>query len=214
MSKKKQKYYVIWKGRNTGIFHSWEEAKASIHGFEGAQYKSYDSLGLAETEFRKPYSQRTIVNNTKTSKQSTISTNNNSVINYNSICVDAACSGNPGDMEYRGVVTSTEEELFHVGPIKEGTNNIGEFLAIVHALAYLQKKNRPDIVIYTDSKTALAWLRNKKAKTKLEQSSKNKQIFDLIARAESWLDSNTFQNKILKWETENWGEIIADFGRK
>jgi ribonuclease HI len=171
-------------------------------------------LILAELEFAKPYSERIIANNTKTSKPPTFSTIKNTEINYNSICVDAACSGNPGDMEYRGVVTSTEEELFHIGPLKEGTNNIGEFLAIVHALAYLQKKNRPDIAIYTDSKTALAWVHNKKAKTKLELSSKNKPIFDLITRAESWLNSNTYQNKILKWETENWGEIIADFGRK
>ena len=59
-----------------------------------------------------------------------------------SIAVDAACSGNPGNMEYRGVYTKTKEQIFHQGPFPQGTNNIGEFLALVHGLAFFKKRRQ------------------------------------------------------------------------
>jgi ribonuclease HI len=127
--------------------------------------------------------------------------------------VDAACSGNPGLMEYRGVYTKTGEEIFKVGPLEEGTNNIGEFLALVHGIAILKQKNL-SIPVYSDSKTAMAWLKNKKTRTRLEKSEKNEKIFDLICRAENWLSTNEYSTQVLKWHTEAWGEIPADFGRK
>ncbi|MBK8078903.1 MAG: hypothetical protein IPK25_00625 [Saprospiraceae bacterium] len=117
-------------------------------------------------------------------------------------------------MEYRGVETSSGREIFRVGPYPEGTNNIGEFLALVHALALLKKVNKPDMVIYSDSVTAMAWVRNKKIKTNLNRTEKNKPVFELMERALDWLQANTFTQKIMKWETEKWGEIPADFGRK
>jgi ribonuclease HI len=132
----------------------------------------------------------------------------------NTWSVDAACSGNPGAMEYRGVITDTGQELFRQGPFKKGTNNIGEFLAIVHALALLKKLGDSNRIIYTDSRTAMAWVRNKKVKTLLKKEAANEDIFDLIDRALKWLASNTYSNKIIKWETKRWGEIPADFGRK
>jgi ribonuclease HI len=133
--------------------------------------------------------------------------------NYNSISVDAASSGNPGIMEYRGVNTKTGEELFKQGPFEESTNNIGEFLALVHALALLKDKNS-DRIIYTDSRTAMSWVKKKTVKTNLERSDKNKPVFDLVDRALAWLKNNDFSTVIVKWETKAWGEIPADFGRK
>jgi ribonuclease HI len=130
-----------------------------------------------------------------------------------SIAVDAACSGNPGDMEYRGVYTSTGEEIFHIGPLRQGTNNVGEFLALVHGLALLKQKNS-NLPIYSDSTNAIKWVKNKKSKTLLEPTPLNKPIFELIERAEKWLKENTYTSAILKWETAEWGEIPADFGRK
>lgn len=127
--------------------------------------------------------------------------------------MDAACSGNPGVMEYRGVSLWNNQEIFHF-KCELGTNNIGEFLAIVHALALLQQKGIPDMPIYTDSQTAISWVRNKKCKTKLEQNPRTLSLFNLIQRAEAWLQSHTWQNPIIKWPTEQWGEIPADFGRK
>ena len=131
-----------------------------------------------------------------------------------SLSVDAACSKNPGIMEYQGVATKTGEVIFHKGPFAEGTNNIGEFLALVHALAHLKKSGMTNVPIYTDSKTAQAWVRNKQVRTTLKKSSQNEILFVLMQRAVAWLKSNQYENKILKWNTEKWGEIPADFGRK
>ncbi|MBQ2044616.1 MAG: hypothetical protein II261_07250 [Bacteroidaceae bacterium] len=128
------------------------------------------------------------------------------------LCVDAACSGNPGPMEYRGVHIPSGKEVFRFGPI-QGTNNIGEFLAIVHALALMQQKDI-SMPIYSDSVSGIAWVRNRKAKTTLSRTAQTEQALDLVARAENWLRTNQVQVPILKWDTENWGEIPADFGRK
>jgi ribonuclease HI len=127
--------------------------------------------------------------------------------------VDAACSKNPGPMEYRCVELATGKEVFHVGVLQDSTNNIGEFLAVVHALALLKQKGL-DIPIYSDSKTALSWVRNKAVKTTLKQTGRNEKSFELLSRALNWLKLNSYPNKLLKWNTEAWGEIPADFGRK
>lgn len=133
-------------------------------------------------------------------------------VESNAIAVDAACSGNPGPMEYRGVYLRTGQEIFHFGPV-QGTNNIGEFLAIVHALALLKKKGL-SMTIYSDSMTAQTWVKKRKCKTTLVRNEKTEPLYQLIARAEAWLRNNTYSNTILKWQTEKWGEVPADFGRK
>lgn len=130
----------------------------------------------------------------------------------NAIAVDAACSGNPGPMEYRGVYLLTNKEIFHFGPV-QGTNNIGEFLAIVHALALLKQKGS-DMPIYSDSRTAQIWVQKRKAKTTLPRTPQTEGLFQLIERAERWLLTNSYKNPIIKWDTEHWGEVPADFGRK
>ena len=131
-----------------------------------------------------------------------------------SISVDAACAGNPGKMEYRGVLTHNKQQIFIKGPFKRGTNNIGEFLALVHGIALLKSKNQHNLPIYSDSKIAMSWIRQKKCKTNLHFDASNKDLLEFIKRAENWLKENTFKNPILKWETKAWGEIPADFGRK
>jgi ribonuclease HI len=133
-------------------------------------------------------------------------------VDFNAIAVDAACSGNPGAMEYQGVYLGNEERLFHFGPV-QGTNNIGEFLALVLGLAYIKKYNLP-WVIYTDSVTALAWVRAKRCKTKIEWNASNQDLFLMVRKAEMWLHDNTWTTPIYKWDTKAWGEIPADFGRK
>ena len=213
---KKQKYYVVWVGAKPGVYTDWNKAKAQIMGFPDAKYKSFETAAAAETAFKGSYKQN--YDFSKTKKDPSVSAVNPTVsrskIIQDSLSVDAACSGNPGQMEYQGVYTKTKDLIFHQGPFPEGTNNVGEFLAIVHGLAYLKKEGRLTTPIYSDSKTAQAWVRNRKAKTNLAQTPRNKPIFDLIDRAEKWLQTNTYQNPILKWDTENWGEIPADFGRK
>ena len=213
MSKKKKKYYTVWKGHHTGVFETWEDCKAQIKNFEGAQYKSFATFEAAKKALKGDY--KDYIGQSKTFK-SELSEEQLKKIgepNYNSIAVDAASSGNPGKMEYRGVDTKTKQQLFIQGPFEEGTNNIGEFLAIVHALAFLKQKNS-NRIIYTDSKTAMSWVRKKTCNTKLQRNDKNKPVFDLVDRAVKWLQTNSYNSTIVKWETKAWGEIPADFGRK
>lgn len=126
--------------------------------------------------------------------------------------VDASCSGNPGPMEYRGIDLATGEQVFHFGPMR-GTNNIGEFLAIVHALALMEQRGLRN-AIYSDSYNAILWVGKRKCKTKLERNEKTEKLFQIIERAERWLATHRYKNPIIKWETQKWGEVPADFGRK
>lgn len=209
---KKNKYYVVWRGRLTGIFESWEECQQQIDGFEGAQFKGYPTRELAEAAHKLNYWQAV-----KPEGGSRDISNSSFLISHSiivpSLSVDAACSGNPGVMEYRGVDTATGREIFRMGPFEHATNNIGEFLALVHGLALLKQYNKT-MPIYSDSVNAIAWVRAKKCRTKLARTEKNIEVFNLIARAEHWLEDNHYTTKIIKWDTPNWGEIPADFGRK
>ena len=209
----KKKFYVVWNGRKKGIYTSWNVCKKQVDGFDAAQYKSFTSLNEAEIAFSKKYENYKGKNTSKP----TLSASEKSAIgspNLESISVDAACSGNPGKMEYRGVLTHNKKQLFLKGPYPNGTNNIGEFLALVHGIALLKSKNKESIPIYSDSRTAMSWVKQKKCKTNLHFNASNKDLLDLIKRAENWLKENSFKNPILKWETKAWGEIPADFGRK
>jgi len=212
MSKKK-KYYVVWRGEKTGIFTSWNVCKKQITGFEGAQYKAFIDKKEAELAFTKSYNDY----KGKDTKKVTLSAEEKAAYGVpilETISVDAACAGNPGVMEYRGVLTKSKKEIFRMGPYKKGTNNIGEFLALVHGIALLKSKKMGTYPIYSDSRIAMSWVKKKQCRTNITFDASNKDILDLIKRAEKWLKENSFKNPILKWETKAWGEIPADFGRK
>ena len=212
----KQKFYVVWEGVTPGVYTSWTDCQLQIKGYEGAKYKSFDTREEAEHALAtSPYAYigKNAKKKTETSGSSSHSSRSlpSSVVD-NSLAVDAACSGNPGPMEYRGVHIASQQEIFHFGPMK-GTNNIGEFLAIVHGLALLKQKGF-DMPIYSDSVNAISWVRQKKCKTKLPRTKETEELFLVIERAEKWLKENTYTTRILKWATKEWGEIPADFGRK
>jgi len=199
----------VWQGHKPGIYSSWDECKKQVVGAEGAKYKSFATKEEAEYAFSKSY--ETIKEQKGKKDLFELKTKSKPILE--SISVDAACAGNPGKLEFRGVFTATETLLFERGPYPLGTVNIGEFLAIVLGLAYL-KKNKLNYPIYTDSKTALAWLRNKRVNTKLERNQKTESIFQAVDNAIKWLKENDYSTNILKWNTEEWGEIPADYGRK
>jgi len=211
----KQKFYVVWEGRKPGIYTDWNECKKQVDGFAQARYKSFEQRAEAEKAFKGNYWDfvKTPAGPAAPKKAAAPKISRSAII-QESIAVDAACSGNPGAMEYRGVYVPTGQEVFHVGPLPDGTNNIGEFLAIVHGLAWLQQQGKPAMPIYSDSRNAQLWVKAKTCRTKLERTGRNGKIFELIERAEVWLSLNKVTNPILKWETEDWGEIPADFGRK
>ena len=210
---KKKKYYVVWKGIKPGIYSDWASAQAQIKGFTGALFKSFENSVTAAQAFSDGPKNYLVAGNGKGKTSKSKGTTPRSAIIWKSLSVDAACSGNPGPMEYQGVDTRSKDQIFHQSfPL--GTNNIGEFLAIIHGLALLQKQNLPHLPIYTDSATAMAWVRNKKVKTNLERTARTEKLHEMIARGEAWLKGNSFSNPLLKWDTDSWGEIPADFGRK
>ena len=258
----KPKFYVVWKGRRTGVFSSWEACAAQVQGYTGAQYKSFTSRAAAEQALRGKYAAHV---GKPVSSGDWLFAPNPPVAE--SVVVDAACSGSPGRLEYRGVDLRSGKEVFRQGPYENGTNNVGEFLAIVHALALLEEQRSalpraPSPVrepglprgnrdysagtgtttpragtgtitpragtgtttpragtgtttpVYSDSETAIAWVKARQCNTDLAADKTNAPLFELINRAEDWLAEHKTANPVLKWDTKAWGEIPADFNRK
>lgn len=211
-----RKFYVVWEGYHPGIYDSWEECEAQVKGFPQAKYKAYNSCEEATAAYRK------MADATALALFEGLSKSVKPVVNYsafpeiklNAIAVDGACDRNPGgNVEYQGVEVGTGNQIFHVGPLPGGSNNIGEYLGLVHALAYLYNKGDGSTPIYTDSRTALSWIKNRRHKStvKIPQDYK---LAEMLVRADYWLATHQWTNPIYKWETEKWGEIPADFGRK
>ena len=214
MSKKKPKFYVVWEGHCIGVFTSWAECQKQINGYPKAVYKSFSTRAEAEIAF-KGYSSDYIGKDVKEKKKELSPAE---IAKYgkpieNSITVDGACSGKTGLSEYQAVHTAEGTPIFHQGTFEDGTNNIMEFLALVHALAYC-KQHKLDLPIYSDSKIAMSWVKKKTQRTNHPRSAKNQKIFEMLDRAVKWLNENQYKNPILKWETKAWGENPADFGRK
>ena len=222
LSKKTPKFYVVWSGKEPGIYESWEACEAQVKGVIGAQYKSFSTREEAERAFD-GNPQDYIVRSEKRASADIDLLPPDARPLYPAWAVDGACSGNPGMMEYRGVDAQTGAEIFHFGPVKGGTNNIAEYLAIVHVLALMKQwaLREPSMAetyltmrVYSDSRTALSWIRKRKCGSKLEPTEANQELFRIIQRADNWLAVNTYRNPLLKWDTDRWGEIPADFGRK
>ena len=218
MAKQKAKFYVVWQGRESGIYDSWAACEAQVKGV-AAKYKGFATREEAEKALAEGHEKHISFTPRTTSStvQPTTPLSLEDMLKHGvklpALAVDAACSGNPGKMEFRGVIADTSTQVFHRGPYVGGTNNIGEFLAIVLGLAYLKQKNLP-WALYSDSKTAIAWIREKKCKTQIEWTAKNQDLLLAVRAAEKWLHENTWTTPIYKWDTEHWGEIPADFGRK
>lgn len=205
-----KKFYVVWKGKVPGIFDNWDACKRQVEGFKSPLYKSFPTLEAAEEAFRKGSS--SYLKPREKSMQVIIDALYGVPV-VPSIAVDGACSGKTKNAEYQGVDVVSKKVIFRKGPFPEGTNNLMEFLAVVHALAYC-KRYQLDVPIYTDSITAMKWVKTKKSRSKMGCNDTNAALFAIIERAEKWLTKNTYTNQILKWETQAWGEIPADFGRK
>lgn len=208
-----KKFYVVWVGKKTGVFETWQECKDSVHRFPGAKYKSFPSKDLAQKKYDEFIDENVTDAFDNIDFENPMNSYRSNEPIWNSISVDGSWNTSTLEIEYQGVKTNTKELLFRVGPLKDGTNNIAEFLALVHALAFC-KKNNIELPIYSDSQNAISWIKAKKARTKLESTKNNDKVFELIERAEKWLKYNKIENKILKWKTRDWGENPADFGRK
>lgn len=225
----KAKYYVVWEGRQPGVYDDYDDAMEQVYGFPGAKFKSYNSPEEATEAYRRgtPDSNERSLGSLlagasirKREKKATVKGKKTEPdwhefpeIDTTAWAVDASCLGNPGRMEYRGVDLNSGQELFRIGPFDDATNNIGEFLAIVHAFALMEQRGEVHNV-YSDSVSGMAWVRRRKINTQLKPTERNRKVFDLMARAMAWLLQHTPRGKLMKWQTELWGEIPADFGRK
>lgn len=201
------KFYGVSVGRETGVFETWAECEAQVKGFKGAVFKKYASKKLA---------QQAVDEHRGVSTQSSTNEKIVSVDEYitNSLSVDAACSGNPGAMEYQCVDTGAGTPIFASEVYPIGTNNIGEFLAVVDALKYLQENHDFSTPIYSDSVSAIAWVNKRRVNTNLPRNAETQKLWDAIDAATTWLYENEYQNPVLKWNTKLWGESKADYGRK
>lgn len=217
-----KKYYVIFKGHNPGVYDDWNDAKEQIDGFPNPVYKGYASSAEASSAYRKFIEKsdkgdlgRFLANASSRNlpKPGQPDYMTNPEVDLTAWAVDASCLGNPGKMEYQGVELMTGRTIFRIGPFEDATNNIGEFLAIVHAMALMAREGKYHN-IYSDSVSGMAWVRNRKVKTQLKTTPRNAKVFELMARAVTWLHTHEFPAKVMKWQTEKWGEIPADFGRK
>lgn len=216
MSVKKKKYYVVWVGHEPGIYHSWAECQLQIKNYPNARYKSFDNVHEATEAFRgDPSEQLSLIRSIATHLDAPRGKDAPDYPLYG-IAVDGACSGNPGVMEYRAVDIQTGREIFRRGADGKliGTNNIAEYLALIHIGALLLSQGNTTMPIYSDSRTAQGWVHRRHSKTKLERTPRTALVLDLLERADAWIATHTILNPIIKWDTDKWGEIPADFGRK
>lgn len=241
LTMKKTKFYVVWVGKKPGIYESWDDCLHHVKHYPGAKFKAYPSRHQAEMAFARgpevqlpavqpmavqPPAVRLMAVQPPAVRAPSIrlaaSPTNTILVTWDgpngpvsdAIAVDAACNGSPGDLEYQGICLKTKKRLFHQGPFACGTNNIGEFLAIVHGLAIIDHHPQDSRIIYTDSAVAMGWVARKICKTTLAKNDVNAPLFTLIDRALKWLHDHPHHAIVHKWKTDQWGENPADFGRK
>lgn len=201
-------YYVVLEGKNPGVYETWDQCKEQVDGFSGAKFKkikantSQEAMSIMLSEYQVSEKPNEIVKS-------------NGKIQPGFLSVDGASDGS--SCEFQAVWVDTKKLAFASKKFVGGTNNIAEFLGLVLACKHLKDKNLP-INIYTDSVTAMAWFRNKKANTTASANGKmTAELENLIQKSEKFLIENEEllkTAKILKWETKEWGEIPADYGRK
>ena len=202
---------MVWEGISPGVYSFWPDCQAAIKGYSNAKFKSFPSLEAARKAFEEGPDLHWGESSVRTSRE-TAGTAGRPVAN--SLCVDAAWNTETKTMEYRGVWMHDKSTAFHRGPFENATGNIGEFLAVVHGLSLLKTRSL-DWPIYSDSRTAISWVQKMKVRSdSMAKGKTSRRVNELVERAVNWLEENEYDNKILKWDTEAWGEIPADFGRK
>lgn len=211
----KNKFYVVWKGRETGVFTDWTEVSKLIKGFRNAEYKGFANKESAELEFQlgSP-SGRSKINEVKVSEKPEGASSKTKAPDYECLTVDGSYLGSKNMMQYRCVWNASGEEVFGTKPILGGNQNIAEFLALVGAMKYRVVTKQYDLHIYSDSKTALSWVRNKKIKSTYDLGQLDEIVQNRIYGALEFISKSGVAKNLFKWESALWGEIPADYGRK
>jgi len=163
-----QKYYVVWKGRETGIFTDWGTCKKHIDHFPGARYKSFKTLIEAESAFKgRPASggaaSRRAGASSGVKKKAGIRTYTASDIEKMSIdtkiYTDGGCEPNPGEAGSGIAVYRSEkiDELWYGLYNPNGTNNTAELNALHQALMISEDEisKKRSVAIFCDSKYSI-----------------------------------------------------------
>jgi len=160
-----KKFYVVWEGREKGIFTDWDTCKRHIDKFAGARYKSYKTREEAESAFRsgpaaamkkakvapKKYSGK----GPKTYTAEEIG----KLPAQTKIFTDGGCEPNPGKAA-SGMAVYREGEISELwfglfNP--QGTNNTAELNALHQALLLAEKEieKKSTVAIFCDSKYSI-----------------------------------------------------------
>ena len=131
------KFYVVWAGRQTGIFTDWATTQRQVHGFPAARFKSFDSRAAAEEAFKAgaPASavRRSAPGATASAPDIRLPPTDTKGVQ---IYCDGACDPNPGPSGSGIVVYRDGElsELWYGLYNPHGTNNTAELNALHQAL--------------------------------------------------------------------------------
>ncbi|CAH9058473.1 Ribonuclease H [Pseudoalteromonas sp. CIP111854] len=159
-----KKYYVIWTGRETGIFTTWDKCKSLVDGFAGAKYKSYSSLEEAQSAFSGKLSLTPLKakQRAKTNKSNITSLCQKEIdaMPFDiKIYTDGACDPNPGKAGTGLAVYKQNElsELWYGLYQAIGTNNTAELRGLAQALLLAKEylASNFSVVIFCDSRYSI-----------------------------------------------------------
>ncbi len=131
-----KKFYVVWAGRETGVFDNWAYTKKLVDKFPQAKYKSFPSQDEAQAAFSKggPVKASSSSKNVKKAKPAT-SAIMDSQFNVHIYC-DGACEPNPGESSSGVAVYENMQltQLWYGLYNPHGTNNTAELNALFQSL--------------------------------------------------------------------------------
>ena len=181
--------YVVFVGREPGIYSNLSDCLEQLRGFKDRKYLSYTSLAEAE-EALKRYNQGTLYIGDNISD--TLKQDINSGI-YISCTYDAQTE----QWAAYGKDIESGMELLSIDAMPFATKNLTEFLAVVAVLRYCKNRGKLDNV-YVDNIKILNWIHNKKAEYFIQKNQKNKELYTAILAAEKWLSDNANYNNVTR----------------
>ncbi len=160
-----KKFYVVWAGRETGIFTDWASCKRSIDKFAGAKYKSFPNKEEAEAAFVSG-----ALTVTKKPAKSSIKKSSKHEVAFGVedfdvvIYCDGGCEPNPGKSGSGSAVYKKGElsSLWYGLYNPNGTNNTAELNALHQSLimAELASSKGASVGVLCDSMYAINCVSN------------------------------------------------------
>jgi ribonuclease HI len=153
-----QKFYVVWVGKQPGIYTTWSEAEQQVKGFPKAKFKSFASKPLAQEAYAQGITSST--SKRTTSKKLAKKTESSHVLTADvDIFCDGACDPNPGKAGTGIAIYKQQkvDQLWYGLYNPKGTNNTAELLGLYHSLMIAKDELKKDqsITIHCDSKYSI-----------------------------------------------------------